>query len=161
MEKMWTLSLPWWEFVLRAAIVYLFLLLLLRLSGKRQAAQITQFDLVLVLLLSNAVQNSMNGGDSSALGGMISAVTLIAINYLVGYATRHSRRIEFIVEGSPKVLVRDGKVFWDVMRRTNVTQEELQEAARGQDCETIAHIHLATLENSGRISILPMRDKPT
>ena len=157
---MWTLSLPWWEFVLRAAIVYVFLLFLLRITGKRQVAQITPFDLVLLLVLSNAVQNSMNGGDNSALGGMISAVTLIALNYLVGYATQRSRRIEIIIEGLPEVLVRDGKVYWDVMRRSRVTEQELQAAARVQGCENIEHIHLATLENSGRISILPMQEQP-
>ena len=156
---MWTLSLPWWEFVLRAAIIYVFLLFLLRITGKRQVAQITPFDLVLLLVLSNAVQNSMNGGDNSALGGMISAVTLIALNYLVGYLTNRSRRIEIFVEGRPEVLVRDGKVFWDVMRNSHVTEHELQAAARVQGCEDLERIHLATLENSGRISVLPMQDK--
>ena len=116
---MWTLSLPWWEFVLRAAIVYVFLLILLRLTGKRQVAQITPFDLVLLLVLSNAVQNSMNGGDNSALGEMISAVTLIVLNYLVAYATQRSRRIEILIEGRPEVLARDGKLYWDVMRRSH------------------------------------------
>ena len=157
---MWTLSLPWWEFVLRAAIVYVFLLILLRLTGKRQVAQITPFDLVLLLVLSNAVQNSMNGGDNSALGGMISAVTLIVLNYLVAYATQRSRRIEILIEGRPEVLARDGKVYWDVMRRSHVTEQELQAAAREQGCENIEHIHLATLENNGRISILPKQYRP-
>lgn len=68
---MWNLSLPWWEFVLRGAIVYIFLLLLIRMTGKRQTGQLVPFDLVLLLVLSNAVQNSMNGGDNSILGGLI------------------------------------------------------------------------------------------
>jgi uncharacterized membrane protein YcaP (DUF421 family) len=74
---MWIMSLPWWEFILRGMIVYFFLIVLLRLTGKRQIGQMAPFDLVLLLVLSNAVQNAMNGGDNSVIGGMISAVSLV------------------------------------------------------------------------------------
>ncbi|HVQ27068.1 MAG TPA: DUF421 domain-containing protein, partial [Planctomycetota bacterium] len=84
---MWHLAVPWWEFVARAAIVYAFLLVLLRVTGKRQVGQLAPFDLVLLLVLSNAVQNSIIGSDSSLLGGLISAGTLIALNYAVGLLT--------------------------------------------------------------------------
>src|SRR5258706_210858 len=80
---MWNLSLPWWEFIVRAVIVYVFLLVILRVTGKRQTGQLAPFDLVLLLVLSNAVQNAMNGGDNSVLGGIISAATLIALHYAV------------------------------------------------------------------------------
>src|SRR5271170_4666018 len=98
---MWNLSLPWWEFVMRALLVYSFLLVLLRLTGKRQIGQMSPFDLVLLLVLSNAVQNSMNGGDNTVLGGMILAGTLVAFNAAVGFITYRSKAVEKIVEGEP------------------------------------------------------------
>src|SRR4051794_33754917 len=102
---MWSASLPWWEFILRGVIVYVFLIVLLRITGKRQVGQLSPFDLVLLLVLSNAVQNSMNGGDNSLLGGLISATTLVAVNYLVGFLTFKSKRAEALIEGRPLVLI--------------------------------------------------------
>src|SRR6476659_3124765 len=106
---MWTLSLPWYEFILRGALVYLFILILLRITGKRQVGQLSPFDLVLLLVLSNAVQNAMNGGDNSVIGGMISAVTLVGVNLIVGLLTYRYKKLEALVEGRPDVLIRDGK----------------------------------------------------
>ena len=88
---MWTMAIPAWELVLRGVLVYGFLLLLLRLTGKRQVGQLAPFDLVLLLVLSNAVQNSMNGGDNSLVGGLISATTLVLLNLVIGYATYRSK----------------------------------------------------------------------
>src|SRR5947207_12834180 len=108
---MWETSLPhWWEFVVRAVVVYLFLLVLLRLTGKRQVGQLAPFDLVLLLVLSNAVQNSMNGGDNSVTGGMILATTLVAINSFVGWLAYRSKRVESLIEGRPVILVQDAKI---------------------------------------------------
>lgn len=101
---MWTLAAPWWEFVARAAIVYLFLLILLRVTGKRQVGQLAPFDLVLLLVLSNAVQNSMIAGDASLVGGLI--------------------------EGRPQVLIHDGKLSEDVMASARLTHHELHAALR-------------------------------
>src|SRR6266446_6180742 len=106
---MWNLSLPWWEFIIRGLIVYGFLLVLLRLTGKRQIGQMSPFDLVLLLVLSNAVQNSMNGGDNTVLGGMILAATLVAFNATLGILTYRSRAVEKWIEGEPEILVFDGK----------------------------------------------------
>src|SRR5262245_64089195 len=117
---MWNMALPWWEFLLRGVIVYLFLLVLLRLSGKRQVGQLAPFDLVLLLVLSNAVQNSMNGGDNSLVGGLISATTLIAVNYTIGFVTYKSKRLEALIEGRPQIIVHNGKVFEDVMARAQL-----------------------------------------
>src|SRR5437660_2529081 len=99
--SMWELSIPWWELTARALLVYLFLLVLLRLTGKRQVGQLAPFDLVLLLILSNAVQNAMNGGDNSYLAGVILAATLVGLNGLVGYATFRSKWLEGLVEGRP------------------------------------------------------------
>src|SRR5690348_7048423 len=108
---MWTIGLPhWWEFVIRAVVVYLFLLVLLRVTGKRQVGQLAPFDLVLLLVLSNAVQNSMNGGDNSITGGLISAATLVAINSCIGWLTFRSKLVEGIIEGRPVILLHDGKI---------------------------------------------------
>src|SRR5882724_2290668 len=115
-RNMWNISLPhWWEFVVRAVIVYLFLMVILRLTGKRQIGQLAPFDLVQLLVLSNAVQNSMNGGDNSLLGGLISAVALITLNWGIGYITFRSKRIARIVEGRPQILIHNGHVYRDVM----------------------------------------------
>src|SRR3954465_282736 len=99
---MWRASLPWWEFVVRGLIVYLFLIVLLRITGKRQVGQLAPFDLVLLLVLSNAVQNSMTGGDNSVGGGLISAATLVGVNFAVGLATFRSKRLERLIEGTPE-----------------------------------------------------------
>src|SRR5580693_4470721 len=111
---MWVLALPWWEFLLRAVIVYVFLIAILRLTGRRQVGQLAPFDLVLLLVLSNAVQNSMNGGVNSLIGGLISATTLVLLNYGVGYATYRNKRLEALIEGRPQLLIHNGKLFEDV-----------------------------------------------
>ena len=97
------MSIAWWEFVLRGIIIYVFLIALLRLTGKRQIGQMAPFDLVLLLVLSNAVQNSMNGGDNSVIGGMISAVTLVGLNWVVGILTFRSKTAEALIEGRPEL----------------------------------------------------------
>src|SRR5437867_5981870 len=106
---MWQMALPWWEFVVRGLIVYLFLVIILRITGKRQVGQLAPFDLVLLLVLSNAVQNAMNGGDNTVLGGVISASTLVLLNFLVGIATYRSKRLESMVEGRPEMIIHNGK----------------------------------------------------
>src|ERR1700693_1910467 len=105
---MFNIAIPIWELILRGVVVYAFLLVLLRITGKRQVGQLAPFDLVLLLVLSNAVQNSMNGGDNSVTGGLISATTLIVVNYSVGLLTFKSKRMEEIIEGRPIVLIHNG-----------------------------------------------------
>src|SRR5437764_7330638 len=112
---MWNLSLPWWEFILRGLIVYAFLLVLLRLTGKRQIGQLAPFDLILLLILSNAVQNAMNGGDNSVTAGLVSAGALIALNLTVGMATYRSKWLEGLIEGQPKILIHNGQLFETVL----------------------------------------------
>ncbi len=131
---MWHLALPVWEVVLRSAIVYVFLLLLLRLTGKRQIGQLAPFDLVLLLVLSNAVQNSINGGDNSVTGGLISAVTLIGLNLGIGFATFRSKSLEALIEGRPLLIIHNGHVFEDVMHRAKLTHHELTAALRRAGC---------------------------
>jgi uncharacterized membrane protein YcaP (DUF421 family) len=150
---MWQLSLPWWEFVIRGLIVYGFLIALLRLTGRRQVGQLAPFDLVLLLVLSNAVQNAMNGGDNSVLGGVLSAVTLVAANWLVSYLTYRSKRLQRVVEGRPQLVVHNGHVYRDVMAREKLTQSELDAAIRQAGCGSVHDVHFAVLENNGQISV--------
>src|SRR5438132_4200223 len=154
---MWNLGVAWWQLILRGVVVYVFLIVLLRVTGKRQVGQLAPFDLVLLLVLSNAVQNSMNGGDNSLLGGLISAVTLVGINFVVGYATFRSKRLETIIEGQPQVLIHNGQIFEDVMRKVQLTYHELAGALRQSGYACAADVHLAILENNGSISVVPKK----
>jgi uncharacterized membrane protein YcaP (DUF421 family) len=151
---MFNMSVPWWELVVRSLLVYAALIVLLRVSGKRQVGQLAPFDLVLLLVLSNAVQNSMNGGDNSLVGGLISAVTLVGANYIVGKATFNSKRLEAIIEGRPQIIVHNGKVFEDVMAKAQLTHHELQAALRQAGCACVEDVQSAVLENNGSISVL-------
>jgi uncharacterized membrane protein YcaP (DUF421 family) len=150
---MWNLSVPWWELIVRSIIVYVFLIVLLRLTGKRQVGQLAPFDLVLLLVLSNAVQNSMNGGDNSVLGGIISATTLIGLNFSLGYLTYRNKRLEVLIEGQPEVLIHNGKLFENVMARAQLTHHELNAALRQAGCLSVAEVHCAILENNGTITV--------
>jgi uncharacterized membrane protein YcaP (DUF421 family) len=157
---MWSLTvIPWWEFLVRGMIVYVFLLVLIRISGKRQVGQLAPFDLVLLLVLSNAVQNAMNGGDNSVLGGLISAMTLVGLDYTIGYATYRSKKLEAFIEGRPLLIVHDGKLFEDVMASAQLTHHELNSALRQAGCLSIANVRTAILENNGSISVVK-RDDP-
>ena len=156
---MWNMSLVWWEFVLRGIIIYVFLIVLLRLTGKRQVGQLAPFDLVLLLVLSNAVQNAMNGGDNSVIGGMISAVTLVGVNWIVGVLTYRSKKLEALVEGRPDVLIRDGKLFQKTLEKAKLTRHELMSALREAGCANVEDVRAALLENDGSISVIP-KSKP-
>jgi uncharacterized membrane protein YcaP (DUF421 family) len=156
---MWTLSVAWWELILRSIIVYVFLIVLLRITGKRQIGQLAPFDLVLLLVLSNAVQNSMNGGDNSVAGGLISAATLISLNYGVGYLTYRNKRMEGLLEGQPQVLIHNGKLFEKALARAQLTHHELNAALRQAGCASISEVHFAILENNGSITVSSLADR--
>jgi uncharacterized membrane protein YcaP (DUF421 family) len=150
---MWKLTEPWWELILRCAIIYFFMLLLLRFSGKRQIGQLAPFDLVLLLILSNAVQNAMNAGDNSVLAGIILASTLILLNYIVGYVAFKSKRMETLIEGRPEVLIHNGKLFGEVLKSEQITHHELDAALRAAGCASVDQVHFAVLENNGNITV--------
>lgn len=156
---MFSLAVPWWELVLRSVVVFGALLLLLRLTGKRQVGQLAPNDLVLLLILSNAVQNSMNAGDNSLVGGLISAVTLVFLNYIVSLLVRKSRKVERFVDGRPQILVRDGALFESVLDDAGITRAELNGALRQNGCSNMRDVHLAILETNGSISVLQHRAK--
>jgi uncharacterized membrane protein YcaP (DUF421 family) len=156
---MWNMAVPWWQLIVRGIVVYLFLLALLRITGKRQVGQLAPFDLVLLLVLANAVQNSMNAGDNSLVGGLITATTLIGLNYLVSLVTHRYKKLEAIVEGRPQILVHNGKLFEEVMSKAQLTHHELNAALRRSGCSSVAEVHSAILENNGAISVVSIKDK--
>ena len=150
---MFELSLPWWELVARAVLVYLVLMLMVRVAGKRTVGQFTPFDLLVVMLLSESVSNALSGGDESALGGLILAGTLMLLNIGVAMASACSTRIERLTEGTPVLVGRDGEIFPDVLKREHVGVHELEKALRENDCE-LKDMRCAFLETDGNFSIL-------
>jgi uncharacterized membrane protein YcaP (DUF421 family) len=156
---MFHIAVAWWELVVRAAVVYVFLLVLLRVTGKRQVGQLAPFDLVLLLVLSNAVQNSMNAGDNSLVGGLISAATLVLLNYVVAIATWRNKKLEALIEGKPQILIHNGKLFKDVADKARLTHHEIQSALRRGGCTSVEDVHAAILENNGSISIVTRKEK--
>lgn len=158
---MWTTSVPWWEFVLRGVVVYVFLLIFLRLTGKRQTGQFAPFDLILLLILSNAVQNSMNAGDNSLVGGLISATTLIVCHVLLAQLTFRFRRVEHLIDGTPQVLVRDGQVNSALMRKELLSTDDLEAALRAGGCLHLHEVERATIETNGQITVVLRRRDST
>ncbi len=150
---MFDMSVPWWELIIRGLVVYFLLIALLRLTGKRQIGQLSPFDLVLLLILSNAVQNSMNAGDNSLIGGLILATTLIGVNYIVGLITFKSKKLETIIEGRPQVIIHNGKLFEDVMNDAKLTRQELDSTLRQSGYFEIKDVRLAILENNGTVTV--------
>lgn len=154
MSELFQLSAPWWHFVLRGVVIYLMVIVLMRVSGKRAMGQFTPFDLVLLILIGNAVQNGINGGDNSLTGALIMAGTLMALNYAVAFATSRNRAVEMLVEGVPVVVARDGKLFKDVLRRELVSRDDFEEALRNNGVRHLDEVEVALLETNGRISVV-------
>ena len=150
---MFDMQHPWWEFIVRAAVVYMVLLALVRTTGKRTVGQFTPFDLIVVMLLAEAVSGSINGQDDSLQGGLIVAATLIALNVLIAVLTSRSRRADDVLEGKPVLIGRDGTIYKDVLRRERVPESDVEQALREQDCH-VENMRMAVLEADGRISIL-------
>lgn len=148
-RDMFWLSLPVAEKILRAFIVYLFLVALLRVFGKRELAQLNPFDLVVLLTLSNTVQNAIIGDDSSVTGGLIGAVALMAANYLlVRFIFKH-RRLDQLLEGRPTTLISDGRIRQDGLAKELLTESELLMVAHRQGFSSLEEIESCVLEPSG------------
>lgn len=157
--SMWKLTQPWWEFVLRALLVYGFLLVLLRLTGKRQVGQLAPFDFVMLLVLSNAVQNSMNAGDNTVAGGFILVATLLAVNGVMSWLTWRSKRAETLLEGRPQILIHNGQLDEAMLASERITRHELMAAVRQAGVSDVADVRVAILETNGRINVIPLAPK--
>ena len=145
------------EKVLRAGAVYVFLLVAFRLCGKRQLGQLTAFDLVVLLLISNVLQNAMIGNDTSLGGGIMGAVTILLLNSVVAYVTFRFKRLDRVVEHSPTVLVRHGRIIRDNLRRERLGPRDLRAALRHHGVISLRDIRYAFLEEDGRVSVVTRR----
>src|SRR5215467_4167307 len=131
-HNMFVPELPVAEKVLRPILVYLFLVIVVRLAGRRELAQLNSFDFVVLMMLANTVQNATIGNDNSMVGGLIGVSALLLVNYLVTRLLYGHPRWERALEGGPTVLIRDGKVFRKNLAREAISEEELMEAIRKQ-----------------------------
>ena len=139
---------------LRTTIIYAVVLIGVRLSGKREVGQMTPFDLTLLLLISNSVQNAMTGPDTSLLGGVIAACTLLVLNYVVADLSGANRRFRRFIQGQPSLLVHDGQVIASHMAKEHVSMDELERAMREHGIASYRDVALAVLEVDGSISCL-------
>jgi uncharacterized membrane protein YcaP (DUF421 family) len=142
------------QIVLRTGVIYLVVLIGVRLSGKREVGQMTPFDLTLLLLLSNSVQNAMTGPDTSLFGGVVAACTLLLLNYGIGTLSGTNRAFRRVVQGEPSLLIHDGEAIESHMASEHISMDELQRAVREHGIATVHDVALAVLEVDGSISCL-------
>jgi uncharacterized membrane protein YcaP (DUF421 family) len=150
---MFTLSIGIPELFLRALLVYAAIFLLLRIVGKKHVGELAPFDLVVLLILSECVQGALTADDTSITAGVIAAASLFGTNQVVGYLSARSKGMERLLEGKPKILVRNGHVCKEVLAREQITHSELVEALRREGCSSLTKVRYAVLENDGHISI--------
>ncbi len=157
---MWLFDNTLLSIVLRTAIIYIVVLVGIRLSGKREIGQMTPFDLVLLLLIANAVQNAMTGPDTSITGGVVAAATLLLINTIVSRIVRRNKKLRTWVEGTPTILVRHGNVVSENLVKERIPIEELRQAFREHGVAVLEDVALAVLEVDGTISVLTKEELP-
>lgn len=158
LNDLFHLSIGPLELVIRAGAIYLFVLLLLRISGKRQLGQMSATEFVALLLISNAVQNSMNGGDNSLLGGLILAAVLIFLSWAISVLTFRHAQFRAVFEGVPTLVVRKGKLIESHMAQERLSLAELKMLLRKQGVHSLEEIDSAILESDGSLSITHVRD---
>ena len=153
-KDMFVITLPILEKILRPVIVYFFLVVMLRLSGKRELVQLNPFDLVVLLTLSNTVQNAIIGDDNSVSGGLLGATSLLAINYLVVRFLYKHKDLDQIVEGKADILMEAGRIHPDRLKRELITVSQLEAAARKQGFGSLAEVDECILEPGGTLSFI-------
>lgn len=162
--KIWTdmfvLGLPLLEKILRPVVVYLFLVVGLRLAGKRELAQLNPFDLVVLLTLSNTVQNAIIGDDNTVTGGIVGATALLLINYLVVRYLYGHKKLDAVVEGQPTVLIENGKLRKHHLKDELITLPELEAAAHRQGFASLDEVQQCILEPGGTITFLAKKPMP-
>lgn len=153
--NLFEMTTPWYEILLRTFVVYVTVLILLRIAGKRELGQMTPFDLVVILVIANAVQNAMTGGDNSLIGGVLAASTLTLVNIAVGRWGSRIPVFRRLVASEPTLLLRDGRPIQEHLDRERVGLEELEMAARQHGIADLKDVTAAVLEEDGSISIIP------
>ena len=149
-----TSDIPLLEKLLRSTAVYVFLLVAFRLSGKRQIGQMTAFDLVVVLIISNVVQNALIGNDNSLGGGLFGATTILLLNGFIAWLTWRYKRIERLVEHTPTLLVRHGQILRDNLRRERLSLPEFRSALRQAGVVSLQNVRYVILEEDGHLSVI-------
>jgi uncharacterized membrane protein YcaP (DUF421 family) len=151
---LWIPDVPLVEKVVRSVVVYVFLLAAFRLVGKRQVGQMTPFDLVVLLIISNIVQNALIGDDNSLGGGLLGATTILVVNALVAWMTFRSKRFRRVVEHTPTILVRHGQILWENLARERLSLSEFHAALRREGVVTVRGLRYVLLEQDGHLSVL-------
>ena len=159
-SNMFHLGLPILEKMIRPVVIYVFLVVGLRLAGKRELAQLNPFDLVVLLTLSNTVQNAIIGDDNTVTGGVIGAATLLLVNYLFVRFLYTHRRIDEVVEGKTGILIDGGKVHPANLKRELITLPELEAAAHRQGLASLDQVERASIEPGGTFSFIPKKPAP-
>ena len=144
-----------WEKVLRSVVVYAFMLLAFRFTGKRQVGQLTPFDLVVLLIISNVVQNAVIGPDNSLGGGLLGAAVILVLNWIVVEVTFRSKRLRRLLEATPTLLIHNGRILHQNLQRERITLDDLHAALRRSGVVDVEHVHVAVLEENGGISVVP------
>lgn len=162
---MWIFDRTLLEIVIRTAIIYFAVLIGLRLTGKREVGQMTPFDLVLLILIANAVQNAMTGPDNSVTGGLVAAATLLLLNFLLSHLVFRNRRLRRIVEGTPTILIHNGQMVMKNLESEHITPDELLQSLREHGVPMPEEVGLAVLEIDGSVSVLrkdelPLKERP-
>ena len=152
-------SLP--DVVLRTAIVYLFVVAAIRISGKREVGQMSVLELVVILVLSDAVQNSMVGENTTLWGGLVAVVTLLGLDFAIKWVTGRSRTLRNVIEGEPRLLVRDGRLLDKALREEKIDADDVRAAVRAHGLTRIDEVRLAVLETDGSISVIPLEQGTT
>lgn len=151
---------PLWQIVVRTTAVYVAVLVGLRLLGKRQLGQMTIADLVMILLIANAVQNAMVGPDVSLVGGLLAAAVLLVVNFVFVQLLASSRLAQRLIEGHPTMLVKDGTFVTSGIRREGLDTQEVESAIREHGIEDVRGVRVAYLEPDGTISVIPITIEP-
>ena len=152
---MFEMTTAWYEIILRTFVVYVTVLVLLRTAGKRELGQMTPFDLVVILVIANAVQNAMTGGDNSLIGGILAAATLTFVNIAVGRWGARMPLFRRLVASEPTLLLQDGKPIKENLEKERIDLQELEMAAREHGIPELSQVAAAVLEEDGSISIIP------
>jgi uncharacterized membrane protein YcaP (DUF421 family) len=145
-------SLP--DVALRTAIVYLFLIVAIRVSGKREVGQMSVLELIVVLVISDAVQNSMVGDNTSIWGGLVAVVVLLGLDFILREFTRRSRRMRVAIEGEPRLLIRHGRLLQRALKEEGLDIDDVKAAVRGHGLARIEDVDQMVLETDGTISVI-------
>ncbi|MDQ6469490.1 DUF421 domain-containing protein [Flavobacterium sp. LHD-80] len=153
------IQFPYLDIIIRSVAVYFFMTIALRIFGKKELSQLNTADIILILLISNSVQNAMVGPDTSLTGGLVAALVLFIINFVIKKLTRKYKVIGDLILDKPEVLIHDGKLDFKALSKLDISDEELKEAMREHGIEFFKNVKLAMLEIDGTISIISEDEK--